>query len=633
MPEGSLRIVADERLRSVDEHLSTIMDGLGTLDSIELPLLDAQGLLLAEHVRSSIPLPGFDNSAMDGYALRAVDVRGASEDRPVVLPVVGDVAAGVRTRSGMSPGVAMRIMTGAPVPAGADAVIPLEDTDRGVAKVAVRRPVRSGECVRRAGEDLPAGAAAVPAGAALGPQQIALLAALGRDRVVVRPRPRVVVISTGSELVEVGAPVSFGEVHDANSYLLAAAARDAGADAYRVGIVPDDHARLLDVLESQLLRADVLVTSGGVSMGAYDVVKEALSELGTVEFTRVAMQPGMPQGYGHLVGHGGDQRVPIFCLPGNPVSSLVSFEVFVRPAIRTLLGKRNVFRATVAATALESADSPRGSPAVPPRDPAPRGGRAVLRVLRRRPGLAPARRARAGELPRGHRRRRHGDRRGGPGHRGAAAAVQPMTAHPGWPVELHAGPVVLRPPRLRDGRAWSEVRLRNEEWLAPWEPSSALPWSERNAVSAWPSLASALRKAGRTGTMLPFVITYSGRLVGTINASNIVHGVLRSCTVGYWVDRAVAGRGITPTALALVVDHCFYGVGLHRVEVDIRPENAPSLRVVEKLGLRREGFYERYLDIDGGWRDHVAFAITVEELHGSRVVSRLPPVRPDPSWT
>jgi molybdopterin molybdotransferase len=249
----------------------------------------------------------------------------------------------------------MRIMTGAPIPAGADAVIPLEDTDRGVAKVAIRRPVQSGECVRRAGEDLPAGAPALGAGAALGPQQLALLAAIGRDRVIVRPRPRVLVISTGSELIDVGHKPSFGEVTDSNSYLVTAAARDAGADARRIGIVPDDHSKLLDALESQLLRADVLVTIGGVSMGAFDIVKQALSELGTVEFTRIAMQPGKPQGFGHL----GD-RVPIFCLPGNPVSALVSFEAFVRPAIRKLLGKRNLQRATVQAVALERVDSPAG---------------------------------------------------------------------------------------------------------------------------------------------------------------------------------------------------------------------------------------------------------------------------------
>lgn len=345
----------EDRLRTVDEHLSIVLDGIGSIDPIELTLLDAQGLLLAENVSADFPLPSFDNSAMDGYAVRAIDTRDATPDHPVVLQVVGDVAAGAKSRAGMGPGLAMRIMTGAPIPAGADAVIPLEDTDRGLARVRINRPARTGECLRRAGEDLAAGAPALGAGAALGPQQLGLLAAIGRDRVTVRPRPRVIVLSTGSELIEVGRRPAFGEVIDSNSYMIAAAAKDAGADARRVGIVIDDHAKLLDALESQLLRADVLVTSGGVSMGAYDVVKEALSELGTVEFVRLAMQPGKPQGFGHV----GD-KVPIFCLPGNPVSSLVSFEAFVRPAIRKLLGKRHLQRATVEAVALEGAKSPHG---------------------------------------------------------------------------------------------------------------------------------------------------------------------------------------------------------------------------------------------------------------------------------
>ena len=342
-------------MRTVDEHLSIVLNGIGTIEPIELTLLDAQGLLLAESVTADVPLPSFDNSSMDGYAVRAVDTRGASESEPIVLPVIGDVVAGTKSRSGMGPGLAMRIMTGAPMPAGADAVIPLEDTDRGVARVALHRPVQSGQYVRRLGEDLQAGASALVSGAALGPQQIALLAALGRDRVLVRPRPRVLVISTGSELIEVGQRPAFGEVTDSNSYLVAAAAKDAGADARRFGIVPDDHSRLLDTLESQLLRADILVTTGGVSMGAFDVVKQALSELGTVEFTQVAMQPGKPQGFGHL-----GNRVPIFCLPGNPVSALVSFEAFVRPAIRKLLGKRTLGRASVQAAALERMESPAG---------------------------------------------------------------------------------------------------------------------------------------------------------------------------------------------------------------------------------------------------------------------------------
>ena len=207
-----------------------------------------------------------------------------------------------------------------------------------------------------------------------------------------------------------------------------------------------------------------------------------------------------------------------------------------------------------------------------------------------------------------------------------------MPKQPGWPAKPSAGPIQLRPPRLRDARVWSETRLRNERWLVPWEPTSPHSWADRNAVSAWPPLHSALKKAARRGTMLPFMVLYGGRFVGQVNVSNVTHGALRSCTVGYWIDSAVAGRGITPTSLALVIDHCFGPVGLHRVEVDIRPENGPSLRVVEKLGLRREGFYERYLDIDGGWRDHIAFAVTIEELGGQSMVSRLGALPPVPTW-
>jgi len=347
--------VADEQVVSVEQHLAGVLEGITPLEPIEQTLLDSQGLMLAENIISGVTLPSFDNSAVDGYAVRMVDTRMASAESPVVLPVVGDVVAGAKSRSGMGPGLAMRIMTGAPIPAGADAVIRLEDTDRGVAKVALFRPAQSGEAIRRAGEDLVPGAPALGAGAALGPQQIALLAALGRDRVRVLPRPRVVVVSTGSELVDVSQPPAFGEVVDSNSYLITAAARDAGADAYRIGIVPDDHSRLLEVLEGQRLRADIIITTGGVSMGAFDVVKQALSDLGTVHFVKVAMQPGRPQGFGHIGG-----RTPIFCLPGNPVSALVSFEVFVRPAIRRMLGKRTIQRATVQATVLERIDSRAG---------------------------------------------------------------------------------------------------------------------------------------------------------------------------------------------------------------------------------------------------------------------------------
>jgi ribosomal-protein-alanine N-acetyltransferase len=198
-----------------------------------------------------------------------------------------------------------------------------------------------------------------------------------------------------------------------------------------------------------------------------------------------------------------------------------------------------------------------------------------------------------------------------------------VNAHPGWPAVLTAGGVTVRPPRRRDAAQWSAVRIANQDWLAPWEPSSAAPWSARNSKAEYHRTLSRLRAAARTGSMLPFTVVYGDRVVGQMNVSNVVRGALRSCSVGYWVDSAVAGRGITPTALALVVDHCLTEAGLHRVEVNIRPENAASLRVVEKLGLRQEGYHQRLLDIGGAWRDHLSFAITSEERAMTSVLSRL----------
>lgn len=203
-----------------------------------------------------------------------------------------------------------------------------------------------------------------------------------------------------------------------------------------------------------------------------------------------------------------------------------------------------------------------------------------------------------------------------------------MSSHPGWPVELRAGPVLLRPPRRRDAKQWSRTRIRNRDWLQPWDPSSPVSWNARSTTGSWTSMLSAMRSSARAGTSLPMVVIYGGQLVGQVNASNVVRGVLRSASVGYWVDVAVAGRGITPTAVALMIDHLLGPVGLHRVEINIRPENANSLRVVEKLGLRKEGYHERFLDIDGGWRDHVTFAITSEETRGASVLARLPALPP-----
>ncbi len=343
-------------MKSVDEHLADILSGLQPLSPLQIQLLDAQGCVLVEEVAAPWPMPSFDNSAMDGYAVHASDVGSASVSAPVALKVVADLPAGTDKVVHISPGTAARIMTGAPMPSGADAVVPIEWTDEGVADVVVRQPAHVGQYVRVAGSDVEEGTVVAEAGTRLGATQLAVLAASGRDRVQVRPRPRVVVIATGSELVPVGTEPGAGQLPDSNSVMLAAAAKEAGAVVFPVGIVGDDPRLLMDTLEDQLVRADVVVTSGGVSVGAYDVVKSALQRLGTVTFDKVAMQPGMPQGFGHI----GPDSTPIFTLPGNPVSAFVSFEVFVRPALRRMLGVEPLERPQVRAELLSEVTSPAG---------------------------------------------------------------------------------------------------------------------------------------------------------------------------------------------------------------------------------------------------------------------------------
>lgn len=343
-------------MRSVDEHRAVVLDGMPALEPLDITLSDARGCLLAEDVVAPWPLPSFDNSAMDGYAVRATDVATATPDQPVRLTVIDDVPAGYRATERLRPGTAVRIMTGAPMPEGADAVVPVESTDGGTATVAITAPAAPGAYLRRAGDDVRQGEVVLEAGGVLGPRQIALLAAVGRGRVLVRPRPRVVVLSTGSELVEPGVPLVPGLIPDSNGVMLAVAAQAAGAEAYRAGPVRDDEALLLDTLEDQLVRADLVITTGGVSMGAYDTVKAVLSRLGTVEFVKVAMQPGMPQGFGRL----GPDETPIVTLPGNPVSAYVSFEVFVRPVIRRMLGHAEIDRPRLEAVCTEAFDSPGG---------------------------------------------------------------------------------------------------------------------------------------------------------------------------------------------------------------------------------------------------------------------------------
>ena len=349
--------LASGSLLSVDAYQAAILAAISPLPPVSLELADAEGCVLAEDVTAAVSLPSFDNSSMDGYAVHAADTTHSSERKPLTLEVTAEIAAGDTGAYQLASGTAIKIMTGARMPAGADAVVPVEWTDGGGKRVEIYRPVTAGNAVRYVGGDATEGETLLTKGMRLRPMQIAVAASAGRKMIKVRPRPRVVVLSTGNELTEPGTPLVPGQIWDSNSYMLAAAAREAGAVTSRRAVVPDDPAGVLPALEAQLSEADLLVTTGGVSMGGeHDVVKAALRELGTVAFGKVAMQPGMPQGFGTL----GEGRVPIFTLPGNPVSAYVSFQLFVRPAIAALQDTGDLRLPVARATLTGPVRSPEG---------------------------------------------------------------------------------------------------------------------------------------------------------------------------------------------------------------------------------------------------------------------------------
>ena len=320
---------------SVEEHAARARESLAPLldrATETLPLDAAAGRVTADAVASPVDLPLFTNSQMDGYAVRASDVASARASTPVRLPVSQNLPAGPIIVESLVPGTAARIMTGAPVPPGADAVIPVEDTDAGLDQVAITRGRRTGEYVRSRGSDARAGDVLLPAGTLLAPHRLAALAAAGITEVAVRSRARVAIVSTGSEVVEPGAPLEPGQLYDTNSVTLPAAARRAGAEVALVGRVTDDTAALAATLDAALAAgAELIVTSGGVSMGAYEVVRELLEPEGALVGT-VAMQPGGPQAVGAWRG------IPVLSFPGNPVSALLSFELFLAPVLRELAG-------------------------------------------------------------------------------------------------------------------------------------------------------------------------------------------------------------------------------------------------------------------------------------------------------
>ena len=321
-------------MRTLEEHRAAVLALVAPLPPVRMPVGEALGLVLAEDVVAAVDLPGFDNSAMDGYAVRAAELAGATPERPVVLPVGGDVAAGDTRQHVLAPASAMRIMTGAPLPRGADAVVPVELTDGGADVVALHLEPLPGRHLRHRGEDVRAGDVVLRSGARLGPGHLALVAAVNVPEVLVRPRPRVTVVSTGDELVAPGATLEHGQVVDSNHVMLRALVEAAGAEV-AAGVHLRDEAGAVRALVAEPPGSpDLVITSGGVSMGVHDVVKEVLSAQGGVEFVRVAMRPGMPQGCGRLGSHG----TPVVTLPGNPVSSFASFHVFVLPALRLLAG-------------------------------------------------------------------------------------------------------------------------------------------------------------------------------------------------------------------------------------------------------------------------------------------------------
>ena len=341
---------------SVEEARERVLGYFDVLQPETRPILEADGQVLAEDVEGRFDIPPLDNSAMDGYALRTEDIRGASETLAVTLRVTGAVAAGQLPTVSVEPGTAIRIMTGAPIPEGADAVVPFEDTDevdrrasgQSLSEIAIREDVPAAANVRPAGQDVRAGERVLDSGTVLRSAEIGVLAALGRGSVRVIRRPVAAILATGDELVEVGQDLQAGSIYDVNSYSLSVAVQRAGGVPRLLGIARDN----LDDLDAKLqagLEADILVTSAGVSKGDYDIVKDVLARRGEIELWSVRMRPAKPLAFGVLDGPDG-RRVPHLGLPGNPVSALVGFEQIGRPAILKMMGKARLARPTLRAT-------------------------------------------------------------------------------------------------------------------------------------------------------------------------------------------------------------------------------------------------------------------------------------------
>lgn len=342
---------------SVKEALAKVLSYVAVLEAEEVPILDSLGQVLAEDICSEINIPPRDNAAMDGYALQAKDTVGASPKSPKLLRVIDTVIAGSISRQEVKPGTAIRIMTGAPIPKGADSVVKFEDTDEvqrqrpSTGEVGILGEVKPGLNVRRAGEDVTRGSLILKQGTTIRPAEVGVLASLGRSKVTVIRRPVVAILATGNELVAIGHPLPPGKIYNSNTYSVAALVRRYGGLPRILGIARDNEQSLITKLRRGL-DADMLITSGGVSAGDYDMVKDVLAKEGEITFWSVRMKPGKPLAFGTIKGvdrRGNPRNIPHLGLPGNPVSAMVTFELFARPALLKMMGKKNLTKPTVEA--------------------------------------------------------------------------------------------------------------------------------------------------------------------------------------------------------------------------------------------------------------------------------------------
>jgi len=354
---------------TVDQALEKVLEHIDILEAEESPILGCLGQVLAEDIFSNINIPPLDNSAMDGYAVRSADTRGASRQSPRILRVIDTVVAGAISRFEVEPGTAIRIMTGAAIPKGADGVVRFEDTDeserQGIpAEIGVLEEIEAGRDIRPAGEDIAAGSLVLSKGMTIRAAEVGVLASLGRSKVMVIRRPLVAILATGDEIVDVAQPLPEGKIYNSNSYSVAALVQHYGGIPKILGIASDSEHSLMGRLRLGL-DADMVITSGGVSLGDYDVVREVLAKEGEIVFWRVREKPGKPLVFGVIKGRskaGGVSSIPFLGLAGNPVSAMVNFELFARPAILKMMGKKNLAKPTVQAViedAIENSDGRR----------------------------------------------------------------------------------------------------------------------------------------------------------------------------------------------------------------------------------------------------------------------------------